>query len=229
MSPENYFETDLYLNSNNIPVRKNIIEMMGINFKGKSLLDLGCGNGSLALQYYKDLSHITFVDLSSFMLSQLKFEITKKKSEKNHPEVNIINEDITKVNVDKKFDIIFAIGVLSYVCSLDEAFNVLKKHLAKDGHIILQYTNHTSPEVVLKKKLFRVKQPDYVANLTTDRVISRLIDKVDLKMEKRYIYPETSFRKMLPFNFVSNFKNFICNKSFLNRLFSEEILLLSNK
>lgn len=229
MSPENYFETDLYLNSNNIPVRKNILEMMGINFKGKSLLDLGCGNGSLALQYYKDLSHITFVDLSSFMLSQLKFEITKKKSEKNHPEVNIINEDITKVNINKKFDIIFAIGVLSYVCSLDEAFSVLKKHLAKDGHIILQYTNHTSPEVVLKKTLLRTKQPDYVANLTTDKVISKLIDKAGLKIEKRYIYPETSFRKMLPFNFVSNFKKFISNKSFLNRLFSEEILLLSNK
>lgn len=229
MSPENYFETDNYLASNNIPVRMKIIEKMGISFKNKSLLDLGCGDGSLALQYYKCLSHITFVDLSSFMLSQLKFEISKKKADINHPDVCIINEDITKVNIDKKFDIIFAIGVLSYVSSLDEAFKVLKKHLAKDGHIILQYTNHTSPEVIVKKRLLGIKQPDYVANLTTDKTISKFVEKYEFKLKKRYIYPETSFRKMLPFNFVSNFKNFVCNKSFLNRLFSEEILLLSNK
>jgi len=122
------------------------------DFKNKIVLDCGCGDG-LHINYIADTAKkIVGVDLN-----------TKKIAERNtkkHSNVKIIEADLMKMNLHKKFDIVYSIGVVHHTVNPKKTFENIKKHLKKNGRMIIwvysyegNFLNRTLLEF-FKRKIF---------------------------------------------------------------------------
>jgi len=93
---------------------------------GKEVLDLGCGSGHYTSHLLeKGARHITAVDISSSMISQL-------------PKSNVTGlvEDATKIRLEKKFTIIICAGLLEFVASPKDVLFSARKLIKNDGHMV---------------------------------------------------------------------------------------------
>ena len=80
------------------------------NYKPETILDLGCGTGGHALILARRGYKITGVDRSESMLA-----IARNKAETEGVKIEFIHGDITKVNLNKKFDAVISMfAVMSY-------------------------------------------------------------------------------------------------------------------
>ncbi|MEF3280736.1 MAG: class I SAM-dependent methyltransferase [Elusimicrobiota bacterium] len=84
-----------------------IIEKLGVDFRNKEIIDIGCGTGVYGLIFAKKAKHVLCLDFSNEMLKVLKDE-AKKNSIEN---IKIVKKDFSKFDIgdyQKKFDISFA-------------------------------------------------------------------------------------------------------------------------
>ena len=99
------------------------------SFKGKMILDAGCGMGRYTRIAGDMGGEIVGVDLSQSILKA--YQITR-----DNPFAHIIQGDILHLPFsEKKFDIIYSLGVLHHTPSAKEAFLNLTKFLRKGGFI----------------------------------------------------------------------------------------------
>ena len=132
--------TDNYLKDNyNIFLRKNIIKTLIGSKKGMSILDVGCGNGELSINYLID-NEVDFFDLSKNMLDVIKNKLKNKELEKSC----FINGNFNVHNFDKKYDVIIIIGVLAHVNSIESVVKKSSRLLNKNGSVIFQITNQSN-------------------------------------------------------------------------------------
>lgn len=76
------------------------------------ILELCCGSGRLTLELLKIGMKITAVDLSLDMLENLKIKLKNRRYKKFVKNIEMVNADITKLKLDKKFKLIM-IGATS--------------------------------------------------------------------------------------------------------------------
>jgi SAM-dependent methyltransferase len=97
--------------------------------KGKIVLEGGCGKGRHTLLMAKwGAKEIVAIDLSEAV--EVAFENTK-----HLPNVHIIQADIFKLPLKKKFDYAFSVGVLHHTPSPKEAFVSLASRVKEGGAI----------------------------------------------------------------------------------------------
>jgi SAM-dependent methyltransferase len=99
------------------------------DFKGKDVLECGCGGGqhtSFVAPYAKT---ITSVDLNTTTLAA-----DRNKHFKN---VIFVEDDIAKMKLNKQFDIVFSIGVINHTDDPDATIQNLIKHVKPGGRLIL--------------------------------------------------------------------------------------------
>ncbi len=87
--------------------------------KGRVLL-LGVGNGRNASFFIKKNFEVTGIDISEEGINILKNKFPNKQN------LTLITQDVTKINFDKKFNIITAIGLLHFLKS-SQIRNLIKK------------------------------------------------------------------------------------------------------
>jgi SAM-dependent methyltransferase len=108
--------------------------------KKARILELCCGTGRLTLPIAKEGYNISGVDITSSMLEQAKI-----KASEAGLAVEFIEADIRTLDLSEKFDMIFipfnSIHHLYKNEDLFQAFNVVKKHLKKDGLFLLDCYN----------------------------------------------------------------------------------------
>ncbi len=101
-----------------------------------NILDAGCGTGEIScvLSEYGDVTGIDFSVKSIEIANRLKdkFEI------KN---INFSIGDLTNINLNKKFDYIFSMGVLHHIPEMDKAIENLKKYLKDEGIFVINVYN----------------------------------------------------------------------------------------
>ncbi|MCP4050795.1 MAG: malonyl-ACP O-methyltransferase BioC [bacterium] len=95
-----------------------------------NVLDAGCGTGVYTLNLIQSLkkASITALDLSAGMVNE-----AKKKLEKLP--VKFIVDDIEKVDLNDKFDLIFSNAAFQWVLNFEELIIKLKKQLSRNGVI----------------------------------------------------------------------------------------------
>lgn len=99
------------------------------DFYGKEVLECGCGGGqhtSFIAPYAKS---VTAVDLNTT-------DIAKERN-KNFTNIEFIEADIAKMDLGKKFDIVFSIGVIHHTDNPDETVKNLIKHVKPGGKLIV--------------------------------------------------------------------------------------------
>ena len=138
-------------------------------FPGCSVLDAGCGTGTLTLALLRTLTipvKLTALDLSASSMSTAKKYVDKKQSQQP---VRFAQGNVLALPfADEAFDLVLTSGVLEYL-PLDEGLSELARVIAPGGHL-LHLPMRPTPITTLLEMLFRFKThpPEEVAE-TTDK------------------------------------------------------------
>ncbi len=100
----------------------------GIDFKGKTVLDAGCGWGGCSLAFSEAKSKCMGIDVSKHQIL-----IAKKFSKKKKAKIEFHEDDICNLKTKGKFDVIILRDVIEYVNSPLKALVSLKDMLANEG------------------------------------------------------------------------------------------------
>lgn len=116
---------------------ETVAEMTG-NKRFQSILDIGCGDGSISIQLLRSGTKLTLNDLSKSMLDTARAAIPGAFTD----HVECLNEDFSSVALHSKpFDLILCLGVLAHIASPPEAVAKIVPLLASSGTVIVECTD----------------------------------------------------------------------------------------
>ena len=103
-------------------------------FRGKTVLDCGCGGGQ----------HLAFV--APFCSEAVGVDLNAISSAARHtsafPHVSLIEADIATMNLGRQFDIVYSIGVLHHTDDPTASFKNIVKHCRPGGRVIVWVYSH---------------------------------------------------------------------------------------
>ena len=104
-----------------------------ISFKGKTVLDVGCGTGRFSKKVASEAEHVTLLDFSSKMLEEARKEL------KYFNNISFKNLDIEEAALpsDEKYDVIILLYVMHHIRGAEKVIEKLKSHLTDNGQIII--------------------------------------------------------------------------------------------
>jgi len=103
-----------------------------------SMLDAGCGDGTISLQFIQQLDQLTLVDISENMLEVARGQVPAVYAHK----VTYHQADFLNWEPDTQYDLVFCIGVLAWVESLENAILQLTKLVKTGGYVVIQFTDN---------------------------------------------------------------------------------------
>ena len=107
---------------------------------GQTILDLGCGWGSMSLYMAENFPHSNIVSVSNSK-SQKEYidEQAKLRRLKN---INVITCDVNKLTFEQQFDRIISIEMLEHIKNHQRLFTILSQWTKPDGLIFIHIFSH---------------------------------------------------------------------------------------
>ena len=99
------------------------------DFNDKEILECGCGGGQHTMFVAPYAKSITAVDLNTT-------DLAKKRNSK-FSNVEFVEADLAKMDLQKQFDIVFSIGVVHHTDDPDLTMQNLAKHVKPGGKLIV--------------------------------------------------------------------------------------------
>ncbi len=99
------------------------------DFRGKDVLDCGCGGGQHINFVAPFAKSVTGVDLNAL-------ESAKRNTE-SHKNVTLIEHDIAQMKLGTTFDVVYSIGVLHHTDNPDASFKNIAAHAKPGGKVIV--------------------------------------------------------------------------------------------
>lgn len=129
---------ELYLqNRVDISARCQLVEELIGRPAEKSILDVGCGDGSISLPLLAGSNRLTLIDLSQNMLEIAEQGIPAEWADR----VTFLNADFVDHEWTEQFDIVLCIGVLAHVTRIEDAIARLACLVKPGGECIIQLTD----------------------------------------------------------------------------------------
>lgn len=172
-------------NDAHIEVRVQVLrELLGAGLRGR-MLDMGCGDGRLSLQFLADSPglSVSLVDLSPSMLDIARARVPPELAAR----VDITEASLATYQAEP-FDFVLCIGVLAHVPDLAQALERLAGLTGPGGRLVLQITDEAQPLTRVYgalrslKRLVR-KQTPYEHTPTTRDDIRRVVEGRGLRLE----------------------------------------------
>ena len=108
------------------------------NLKNLDILDMGCGGGLTCEALARLNANVTGIDFVSENI-----EIAKKHAKKSKLKINYLNEDIDKIKLKNKYDVILVLEVIEHLDNWKNLILNIKKNLKPGGLLILSTINKT--------------------------------------------------------------------------------------
>lgn len=217
----------LYLHKDSgVFIRALIVRRLLGELSHSRILDLGCGDGRISLQYISQTNQITLVDLSDAML---------KIARQNTPEtlktnVNYINTDLHTFESRDKFDVVICIGVLAHVVSIEDTVAKVAGFLKPGGRCIFQITDADHFLGKFLVNFYRIRDfvvhfRGYSVNKTRLSYIKYLahINRLTF-LDKRQYWSILPAMGKMPNKWLWNYQIFTLTHDALSRMGSEVIL-----
>ncbi len=174
-------DTDNYLHKTfGVRVRSKIVNELLGDIENKNILDVGCGNGLISLEYAK-VNKLTLVDISNNMLALAKDNAQLMGIDS----VDYYQGSIEDFDSSKKYDSMIVIGILSHLKSINSTIIKLKKILKREGDLIIQFSDYSS--IITKMNIFLSKRNYPINKLTKDEML-QIIDSLGFKLKSEIQY-----------------------------------------
>ncbi len=138
----------------NIKIRAETVKAFVRNNHFDSILDIGCGDGSLSLPLLNADSRLTLLDQSRAMLRIARARIPAELAS----QAQTVQADFMDVPLeDRRFDLILCVGVLAYIERRRECLAKIKTLLKPGGSVVLECTDadHFLSRVILGYETLR--------------------------------------------------------------------------
>jgi SAM-dependent methyltransferase len=123
-----------------VEVRARIVRGMLGDVVNSTMLDIGCGDGTLSLQYAGNGNHLTLIDVSSEMLETAR----RNTPQALQGDVEYLNIDFGDYAPNRSFDVILCVGVLAHFESAELLIGRLSSALKPGGRCLVQLTDPAS-------------------------------------------------------------------------------------
>lgn len=180
--PERYIGRGVHVNFRAFLTR----EMVG-DLKQSRILDAGCGNGEISLQFIPAAHHITLLDKSPEMLDLCRAEISGGDAAK----ISYICSDLLMYDFDALFDLVLCLGVLAHVDSVESTLAKLSRFLTSGGICLIQLTDAGSVlgrGVYLYENWLHRKKAGYGLNRLSVRDVVDTAGKYGLRLQDQHAY-----------------------------------------
>jgi 2-polyprenyl-3-methyl-5-hydroxy-6-metoxy-1,4-benzoquinol methylase len=199
---------------------------------GSTILDIGCGDGTLSLQFALQQNHLTLVDLSEKML-----EFARQSTPAGLGQCfEYINTDFLEYDPDQPFDVVLCVGVLAHLQSLDSTTEKLASLVKPGGRCIIQFTDQDSWAAKLDSLYTKMREAvcgnSYHYSLLktsyTDVLHSCLRNGFEVAGLCRYSLLLPGMGR-LPDRFLLRYQRLTLDSGWLSRHGSEVVMLLVKK
>lgn len=99
------------------------------DFRGKRVLDAGCGPGHHARLVASVAAHVTAVDLNTSELARARLA--------DLPNVSVAEADIASFRPERRHDVVYCVGVIHHTDDPDRTFRNLKETCRPGGRLIV--------------------------------------------------------------------------------------------
>lgn len=188
-----YFNSENYLirGCDTIHRRKEGIKRLLKGTCKDSILDLGCGDGSVSLQFLSEGSRVVLVDASNFMISKCEANIPAEYANK----VSYNTCKIEKYAPKERFDVVLCIGVLAHVKNVTEVVNKVSGYVKEGGYCIFQITDYSTlggKYIWLYSTLreFIIRRYGYILNRISRNSLIKMANDHSLVFSGEYKYME---------------------------------------
>lgn len=151
--------------------------LRALPWKGKTVLDVGCGTGLMAHEIAKaGAKRVVGVDFS-------RDAIRAAEAEHRHPTLSYRVEDVKKHT--GRYDIIISLGTLEHMDKPLETLKLLKRHLNPRGTILITSPNWSNPRgYILQTLRFLFHAPITLADLhyLTPLEFEKWAEKLNMKL-----------------------------------------------
>lgn len=109
-------------------------------WRGRDVLDAGCGIGTMALDFLRAGAHLTAVDLSDASIRIAVSRAIAENLHHGHSRYICENLEVLDENTivhDRKYDLIFSFGVVHHTPNPSRALRALRAMVADDGELRL--------------------------------------------------------------------------------------------
>ncbi len=164
-----------------------LIERIDIN-KEDTILDLGCGDGSITIPLAKKAKSVTGVD-SAYKMLEILNENVQKEGISN---IKTIEEDLSKITVDKvgKHDIVIASRSLNGILNIVETISNINEIANKYVYITLFGPNNWKIEKefyeTINKEYVEFPSHRYFFNILVDMGIYPNVENLNIGHEREY-------------------------------------------
>ena len=134
-NPEPYLRNNPY-----IGLRAQLVRRMLPALAGKSVLDLGCGDGRISIPLAGEASELWLVDASAAMIENARRRIPPGQAEK----IRCVCTDLAHFEPPHRFDVVLCIGVLAHVADPVATARLIARSLVPGGCAIIQLTDEAS-------------------------------------------------------------------------------------
>lgn len=172
---------DVYLRgAAQLEVRRRILRKLVPSLVGLSLIDIGCGDGSISAQFAAEAQRLVLVDRSATMLERARARIRPDEISK----VELFHGSLDELQSEPA-DVVLFIGVLAYVPDVGDALRRLSRLTRPDGRVVVQFTDSATMCAGVFRRYARLwgrlGKTYLTLNETTFEGVGRLADAAGLE------------------------------------------------